>query len=135
MSGSVISPWVFYLINFLENLSRAMIALLVVSVIIFVGAVVFWLIFDEEEEDNKKFGPEDRDYKRAIYYKKLLSKLAKISIVFVMLSSVFAITIPSTETMYTMLVAKYTTYENIDKATNTIKDGVDYIFDKLDGDK
>ena len=33
------------------------------------------------------------------------------------------------------VVDKYVTYENIDKATDTIKDGVDYIFEKLDGGK
>lgn len=45
------------------------------------------------------------------------------------------IAIPSKETIYKMLVSKYVTYENIDKATDTIKDGVDYIFEKLDGNK
>lgn len=45
------------------------------------------------------------------------------------------VTIPSKDVMYKMLVSKYVTYENIDKATNTIKDGVNYIFEKLDGGK
>ncbi len=40
--------------------------------------------------------------------------------------------IPSKETMYTMLVSNYVTYNNIEKASNVIKDSVDYIFDKLE---
>lgn len=42
------------------------------------------------------------------------------------------VVIPSEETMYKMLVAQYVTYENVDKATESIKEGVDYIFKKLD---
>lgn len=38
---------------------------------------------------------------------------------------------PSEETMYKMLVAQYVTYENVDKVTESIKEGVDYIFKKL----
>lgn len=135
MSGSVISPWVFYLINFLGNLSIAMIILLVVSIFALVVSLVIWCICDEQEKDNEKYGAKDKDYRQAIYYKKITNKIAKVSAVFIIISSIFVIVTPSKETMYTMLVAKYTTYENIDKATNAIKDGVDYIFDKLDGDK
>ena len=32
-----------------------------------------------------------------------------------------------------MFVASYVTEDNIEKATDVIKDGVDYIFEKLDG--
>ena len=41
--------------------------------------------------------------------------------------------IPTKETAYTMLVASYVTEENVEKATDAIKSGVDYIFEKLDG--
>jgi len=34
--------------------------------------------------------------------------------------------------MYKMLVAQYVTYKNVDKATESIKEGVDYIFNKLE---
>ena len=53
-------------------------------------------------------------------------KISKISIISLIISSVMCIAIPSKDTMYKMLVAKYVTYENIDKATDTIKDGVDF---------
>ena len=42
--------------------------------------------------------------------------------------------IPTKETMYKMLVANFVTYENVETATDAIKDSVDYIFEKLDGE-
>lgn len=63
-----------------------------------------------------------------------LKKAFKFSIITLIVSSLMYVVIPSKDVMYEMLVAKYVTYENVDKATNTIKDSVDYIFDKLDGD-
>ena len=54
----------------------------------------------------------------------------KILIVICISAGVYTVT-PSEETMYKMLVAQYVTYENVDKATESIKEGVDYIFKKL----
>lgn len=34
-----------------------------------------------------------------------------------------------------MMVANVVTYDNVEIATETIKDSVDYIMDKMDGDK
>lgn len=56
--------------------------------------------------------------------------LKKVLIVLCIVAGVYTVT-PSEETMYKMLVAQNVTYENVDKATEAIKDRVDYIFKKL----
>ena len=119
---SVISPWIFYVIELLGNLNFAAGTACFTSGILLVVALVIYAM-----ESGSCYPSESllKGYK----------KISKISIIPLIISSVMCIAIPSKDTMYKMLVAKYVTYENIDKAADTIKDGVDYIFDKLDGDK
>lgn len=114
----VISPWLFYVIELLGNLNFVAGVACFISGILLVVALLIYAI----ESDS-------------CYPSEGCKKISKISIIPLIISTVMCIAIPSKDTMYKMLVAKYVTYENIDKATDTIKDGVDYIFDKLDGDK
>lgn len=117
---SVISPWLFYVIDLLDKLRE--IAIIVFGIIVVTILVIGFVALLEGEywEDE-------------IIQK--LKKALKLSIIPIVISSVMYVAIPSKDVMYKMLVSKYVTYENIDKATNTIKDGVDYIFEKLDGGK
>lgn len=117
---SVISPWLFYVIDLLDKLREIAIIVfwIIVVTILVIGFVA--LLEGEYWEDE-------------IIQK--LKKALKLSIIPIVISSVMYVAIPSKDVMYKMLVSKYVTYENIDKATNTIKDGVDYIFEKLDGGK
>lgn len=117
---SVISPWLFYVIDLLDKLRE--IAIIVFWIIVITILVIGFVALLEGEywEDE-------------IIQK--LKKALKLSIIPIVISSVMYVAIPSKDVMYKMLVSKYVTYENIDKATNTIKDGVDYIFEKLDGGK
>ncbi len=118
----VISPWLFYIIELLSNLSS------VVGVVCFISAILLCVALFIYLMESDSCYPSESLLKGC-------KKISKISIISLIISSVMCIAIPSEDTMYKMLVAKYVTYENIDKATDTIKDGVDYIFDKLDGDK
>lgn len=66
-----------------------------------------------------------------VYAKKLLKRVvAPITVVGILLLTL----IPNGKVMYTMLVSSYVTTDNLDKATEVIQDGVDYIFDKLEED-
>lgn len=118
---SVISPWIFYAINALNKLS---IILWIVGVALpacFFGyycVVLLGLYIDVDEE--------------IIEFKKKQKSNIKKVIIATIVCVLGIVAIPSEKTMYKMLVAKYVTYENIDKATESIKDGVDYIFEKLD---
>ncbi|WP_270495876.1 hypothetical protein [Faecalibacillus intestinalis] len=117
---SVISPWLFYIIDLLDKLREvAIIVFWIIVVTIFITGFIA-LLEGEYWEDK-------------IIQK--LKKALKLSVIPIVISSVMYVAIPSKDVMYKMLVSKYVTYENIDKATNTIKDGVDYIFEKLDGGK
>lgn len=117
---SVISPWLFYVIDLLGKLREmAIIVFWIIVVTIFITG--FFALLEGEYWEDK------------IIQK--LKKALKLSVISIVISSVMYVAIPSKDVMYKMLVSKYVTYENIDKATNTIKDGVDYIFEKLDGGK
>ena len=116
----VISPRLFYIIDLLDKL-REMTNYSILdhcSGIFLVGFAAFLEVENWEDKTILK-----------------LKKGLKLSIIPIVITSVMYIAIPSEETVYKMLVSKYVTYENIDKATDTIKDGVDYIFEKLDGNK
>lgn len=117
---SVISPWLFYVIDLLDKLRE-------------VAIIVFWIIVVTILITGFVASLEGRYWEDKIIQK--LKKALKLSVIPIVISSVMYVAIPSKDMMYKMLVSKYVTYENIDKATNTIKDGVDYIFEKLDGGK
>lgn len=110
----IISPWVFYWIDVFENIGcLCAIILLVGSIILGVCILCLPMLVDIFDEKAPKFS----------------KKVAITLIVFAIVGTF----IPSKETMYTMLVAQNVTAENIEIATETIKDSVDYIFDKFNG--
>lgn len=115
---SVISPWIFYAIDLLDKLWHTFVVVSVATPILF---VLYWCF-----GNDNLYGEERKEFN-----KKMRKRVNKI-IVVVSISIVGIVAIPSEETMYKMLVARYVTYENVDKASKTIKDGVDYIFKKLD---
>lgn len=117
---SVISPWLFYVIDLLDKLRE-------------VAIIVFWIIVVTILITGFVALLEGEYWEDKIIQK--LKNALKLSVIPIVISSVMYVAIPSKDMMYKMLVSKYVTYENIDKATNTIKDGVDYIFEKLDGGK
>lgn len=117
---SVISPWLFYVIDLLDKLRE-------------VAIIVFWIIVVTILITGFVALLEGEYWEDKIIQK--LKKALKLSVIPIVISSVMYVAITSKDMMYKMLVSKYVTYENIDKATNTIKDGVDYIFEKLDGGK
>lgn len=120
----IINPWTFYLIDILSNLKGVsrFATFITVFVLIFIAIITAYLKVQDfyygSENNIEVIGILTR------FFKKLLI-VACIAI------SVFIVT-PSEETMYKMLVAQYVTYENVDKATESIKEGVDYIFNKLE---
>lgn len=92
-----------------------------IIMLICIGIATLWL----RSEDS--FYRSDNN---ASTIKACIRAFKKLSIVACIITSVYIVT-PSEETMYKMLVAQYVTYENVDKATESIKEGVDYIFKKL----
>ena len=118
---AIINPWIFYLIDVLSSLKENSAIVAGIALFISIGVGIVTVIAKIESY-------YDDDYAR--FTAPLIKTLKKLLIVVCISFGVYTIT-PSEETMYKMLVAQYVTYENVDKATKTIKDGVDYIFKKL----
>ena len=116
----IINPWLFYLIDVLQKFNTIIMAVLIMLGIIIAIIVLFWFSDGEWKDDDERH--------------KFLTITWKMIVAGCVIALVHA-AIPSKETMYTMLVANYTTYDNVEKASNVIKDSVDYIFDKIDGEK
>ena len=118
---AIINPWIFYLIDVLSTLKHNSAIIAGVSILAFCGTCLIAAIAKSESH-------YDDDSARLATLS--VKALKKILIVICISAGVYTVT-PSEETMYKMLVAQYVTYENVDKATESIKEGVDYIFKKL----
>lgn len=119
---SIINPIWFYLIDVLKNLKSCLSAVKIISAIALVIISAFFI--DElflAEDDIEGDGEQIKNIKKTI--KKLF--------IVVIASASLNLFIPNEETFYKMIIAKNVTYENLDKASEVIKDSVDYIFDKM----
>lgn len=115
---SVINPIYFYIADVASKLlgALAIATILLIFLLTVLIAVTFTIYDDCDLEEEKVF-------KKAI----------KITVIGIVVSSSLYVIIPNDKTIYKMLIAKNVTYENLDKASEVIKDSVDYIFDKVNG--
>lgn len=111
----IINPWFIYLANIANTLMIIGLFMVVGALVI---AIIIWLInldifCSEEEEKN---------------YKKRMNKCFIICVVGLLITTF----VPSEKTIYSMIIANFVTYENVETAADVIQDNVDYLFDKLD---
>lgn len=122
----LISPWVFYVMSVFESLGFIFGLLWIVFVATF---IVFFLIligsFFTEAIDVDDISS---------FFKKTKGK-KKYVIIPIILFAVLSIAVPSKETMIQMLVASQVHQENYEFAKDELTDLVDYIVDKIDGNK
>ena len=113
----IVSPWVFYLINLLSNISNLCFILTFVLSLVFSGLILYqWITrLDLDDEIWESF-----------------IKWCKRTAITLVISILGLTLIPTKETMYQMLVANYVTDKNIETAADVIKDSVDYIFEKIE---
>lgn len=104
----IINPWIFYLIDLSNSLSRISVFLFVVSTVICI-ILSGILAFDDDCFINKK------DKQKIVKYFKW------VFITFCT-SSLCLIFIPSKDTLYKMIVTSYITEDNVMKAVNIGKD-------------
>lgn len=112
----IINPWLFYLVDVIDNFKSACFILILLIVIAF-GAIVLIEIgeaADELELDEVK----------------VIKTLKKIVVAGVLLMTLNML-LPSKKTCYQMMIASQVTDNNIQKAEDVIKDSVDYIFEKI----
>ena len=119
---AIINPWIFYLIDVLSTLKKN--SAIIVGIATFVLCCMGFIAV---------LAKSDSHYDNVSARLATLSiKSFKKSLIVVCVSAGIYTVIPSETTMYKILVAQYVTYENVDKATESIKEGVDYIFNKLE---
>ena len=111
----IINPWLFYIVDLLDGLKTLCIIAVPVLVIV-IGYLAVRI-------DDLGRG-EEKELKSAI-------RTRKIVILFSILLLIVIPFIPSKETCYKMMVASQITDTNIQKAEDTIKNSVDYIFEKI----
>lgn len=118
MSGYIINPMWFYWVDVLNGLELLFVILAsALGVGGFIGALCY-------SADNY-IGEEE---------KPKLIRWVKIWAVITSMLILLAILIPSKETMIQMQLAKFGTYENAEKALETIQDATDYILEHLKGE-
>lgn len=115
----IINPWLIYLINLFDNLRVLLIITLILFGCITIGILLTWFICVVDCYMDDDF---------IIACKKYLKK----SIIWLFISGLLFITIPSKDTMYTMLVLDNVTSDNIQTIGKTGKDVVDYIVNQID---
>lgn len=116
----IINPWLFYLVDVIGNFKQACFVLLLIIVIGF-GATV--LIEVGEAKDELEL-----DEVKVI---KTLKRMVAVAVLLMTLDML----LPSKKTCYQMMIASQITDNNIQKAEDTIKESVDYIFEKINEGK
>lgn len=112
MTGYIINPIWFYLLDVCEELKViAYIFATILAIAVIVGAGLY--ACDEFYDDEKA-----------------LKNLKKMAIAAIILF-VVAIILPSKQTLITMMVAKFATYENAGLTVDAIKGAVDYIVEAI----
>lgn len=110
----IINPWVFYLLGLADSTMMACIIFLAVFAIAFGSYLLIWTI--DCIGDDRYPTPMQ------------IIKKWKIPLI---LSVAFLVFMPSTDTIYKMMIASQVTTENIGTAKETIQDVADYIVDAV----
>ena len=112
----IISPWLIYFISTLGGL-QALVSLLAAVSLITLGIIfLLWMYY---RDNGVEFGYVKKGKHKIIIF---LGVISILGIIF----------IPSKETIYAMVVAKYVTPNNIEMVGGSVKDSIDYIFEKID---
>lgn len=109
----IINPIWFYIMDVVFGMKLVAGGVCCIS---FVTAVIFVVLKNDayNAEEIESFG-----------------KLFKKSAIGLVLSSIVLVTVPNSSTIEKMIIAKNITPNNIELFGDTVKDGVDYVFEKI----
>lgn len=120
MNEPIISPWLFYWLEVLENINNAMLGILVTVVFVFIIAPIICI-----DDDG-------RELVRKVTQSKFLRNIV---LAVAVISAIGLMFIPTKETALRMVVASYATPQNIEfiteKTGKAIDGGIDYMIDKI----
>lgn len=108
MMKPIINPWLFYLTDVLSGIKWLLIVFFALALFIYLLAFSFYVLDMQELPDWHKLK----------------------NIVFLVIPIIIGLLIPEEKTVYKMLIASYTTPNNIEYVKETGKDLVDYIIEK-----
>lgn len=116
----IINPWLFYLVDVIGNFKTACLGLLLIIAIGFGATVLI-------EVGGEVGGTADELELDEVKVIKTLKRMVAVAVLLMTLDML----LPSKKTCYQMMIASQVTEENIQKAEDTIKSSVDYIFEKI----
>ncbi len=119
MSAPIIPPSFFYWLSVCDGLSFVSSAAAVVSVLAAIGCGIAYFV-------TKDFADTFHDEEYAVKAA-ALQRVLRILLFVIPCSVVCAVFIPSKQTLLSMTVAKFATYENAQLTVDAIKEAVDYI--------
>lgn len=106
----IINPWLFYLVDVMDNLKFECLFIPMLFLLYMLS-----IAYTKEEDINEE---------------KIVKIVKKLIICFGLMFTVESF-LPSKKACYQMMIASQVTKENIQKAEDTIKSSVDYIFEKI----
>ncbi len=111
----IISPWLIWLIQTCGALKFVLVVACIILgiALTIVAGLSAWEDFDDDER---------------VKAKKCRNRL----IIIIIPITILAITVPDSPTAKMMLASSYVTEENISKTSETAKEAIDYIFDKIE---
>lgn len=112
----IINPLYFYLIDISNEINMLLGFILIVSVVVTVIYSCCWWY------ENSYYDKQEK-----LKFFKFLTTMLKIIIP----CSVLVTFIPSSDTIYKMIIADNVTPHNLEVVGSTVEDGIDYIFEKI----
>lgn len=125
MSGPIINPAIFYWIG----VSSAAQAFFVISVGTAICVLIVAAIIISMEASLVKTFP--RGSEENIRVVNSWKKIFKYSVITIIIGSLLCVFIPTKETLLSILVAKYLTYENATWTLESVKEAVNYIINAV----
>lgn len=118
MNELIISPWVIYFMEVLDNLGWALLAVFAVSIFYTLAKCIDYNHSYDDSQKEKNM------------------KLVRIGLIVVIVNSLLLIFMPSNTTMLAMYVANNATKQSLvnghEFVKEEIKGSIDYIFEKID---
>lgn len=124
-TGYIIEPSWFYWLSVLDSLKFFLGGAIFLLIILIVVALIIIAVDTSFINDYPNSCAGE---KRTVAF---LTKCLKVAIPALIISSLGSIFIPNQETLITMMVAKYATYENVGLTVDALKGAVDYIIQSI----
>ena len=126
MGEPIVNPMWFYYLQLVEQAGFICAVVTVMFGAIIICGLIFHIVTYINEYDMSFTDEEITPLSTRI------KSFIKVPMTLFIIALIIGAVIPTKETLVSMKIAEYATYENVDIATEKIKDITDYIFEKID---